>query len=50
MPDSATRARSEFAAAELATGTQTEVLVARHGMVVDVGGAPVSGQLGTARD
>jgi hypothetical protein len=50
MPDSATRARGEFAAAELPTGTQTKVMIARDRMVVDVGGAPVSRQLGIARD
>ena len=47
--DDRTLDRMGLEAAKLAAGTQTEVLMARDGMVVDVGDATVSGQSGGAK-
>ena len=47
--DDSTLDQIALEAAESAAGTQTKVLMARDGMVVDVGGASVSGQLSVAR-
>lgn len=47
--DDGTLDRMGLEAAKVAAGTRTKVLVARDGMVMDIGGAPVSRQSGGAK-